>query len=304
MNLSGVITQLISLFLMMGTGYLAARCRLLSADFRRQFSQLILSVVSPCIIISAVLESDGQSAAMLSALIVAVFFFLLMIVLAALLTRLVRTPKAERGLDQLLLIFTNLGFMGIPVIQSIYGMAGVAMLSIFILIFNLLFFSYGVLLVSTDRRLHLRKLLNPAIVAALLALFFGLTGLHLPAPIESALASVGAANTPMAMMIIGASLAHSDIRAAFSKPRLYRVCALRLVAMPLIVLAIVRLLPIDPMLAGICVIVAAMPIASNCGMLSDVYTPEDMTASHSIIVSTLLCAVTLPLICSLLAVAL
>ena len=114
--------------------------------------------------------------------------------------------------------------------------------------------------------------------------------------------AIGAVNTPLAMMIIGASLAHSDILAAVSNPRLYRVSLLRLILIPLLMMGLVSVLPIDRMLAGICVIVSAMPIASNCGMLCDVYTPQDMTASHAIIISTLMSAVTLPVIVVLMGV--
>ena len=98
---------------------------------------------------------------------------------------------------------------------------------------------------------------------ALIALLFGLTGWRLPSPVESALSSIGSINTPMAMMVIGSSLAHSDIRAAFSTPRLYRVSLLRLIVMPLVFIGLALVVPINRMLAGICVIVAAMPIA--CG---------------------------------------
>ena len=186
--------------------------------------------------------------------------------------------------------------MGIPIIQVFYGAQGVAMLSMFLLVFNFLVFTYGVMLVSGNGSINLRQLVNPGVVSALIALLFGLTGWQLPSPVESALSSIGSINTPMAMMIIGSSLAHSDIRAAFSNPRLYRVSLLRLIVMPLVFIGLALVVPINRMLAGICVIVAAMPIAGNCSMLSDIYTPEDMTASHATIVSTLLSGVTLPLL--------
>ena len=152
------------------------------------------------------------------------------------------------------------------------------------------------MLVSGNGSINLRQLVNPGVVSALIALLFGLTGWRLPSPVESALSSIGSINTPMAMMVIGSSLAHSDIRAAFSNPRLYRVSLLRLIVMPLVFIGLALVVPINRMLAGICVIVAAMPIAGNCSMLSDIYTPEDMTASHATIVSTLLSGVTLPLL--------
>ena len=299
MNTSGVISQLISLFLMMLAGYVVARVGILTPDFRKQLSKFSLNTAAPCIIIAAVLQSTSTPGDMIRATGVSVVFFVIMILLAAVLVRLVRTPAPQRGLDELMLIFTNVGFMGIPVIQSVYGTEGVALLSMFILMFNLFFFSYGLMLISGGLRLNPRAMCNTCIVAALLGLFFGVTGLHLPAPVESALSAIGNMNTPLAMMIIGASMAHSDVRAALTTPRLYRVCILWMAVMPLLMLAIMRVLPMNPMLAGITVILAAMPIAGNCSMASDLYTPDDMTASHAVMLSTLMSAVTLPIICTM-----
>lgn len=299
MNLSGVISQLISLFLMMLAGYIVARAGIVTPEFRQRLSAFTLNTAAPCIIVSAVLQSESTPGDMIRATGVSFIFFLLMIALAALLVRLVRTPKPQHGLDQLMLIFTNVGFMGIPVIQSLYGPEGVALLSMFILMFNLFFFSYGILLISGGLKLNLRALCNACIFAALLGLFFGVTGLRLPAPIESTLAAIGGMNTPLAMMIIGASLAHSDVHAALTNLRLYRVCALRMIVMPLLVFGIMRLMPIHPMLIGISTVLAAMPVAGNCSMASDLYTPEDMTASHAVILSTLMSGATLPLICAM-----
>ena len=242
MNLSAVINQLISLFLMMLAGYLIARVGIMTPEFRKRLSSFTLNTAAPCIIISSVLESDSSPMTMISATGVGVLFFLLMIVFAAVLVRLVRTKPEDRGLDQLMLIFTNVGFMGIPVVQSVYGPDGVARLSMFILIFNLFFFSYGVLLITKGATFSLKNMVNACIVAALLALLFGLTGWHLPAPVETALSAIGAMNTPLAMMIIGASIAHSDLRAAFSSPRLYLVSLLRMAVMPLCILGIVAVL--------------------------------------------------------------
>ena len=299
MNLTAIINQLISLFLMMLIGYITARAGVITPDFRARLSTFNLSTAAPCIIISSVLQSSSSARELAGALGTAFLFYFLMIVFAALVVRLVRTPKAQASWDQLMLIFTNVGFMGIPVVQSIYGADGVAMLSMFILVFNLCFFSYGVLLISSGAKFNLRALVNPCIIAALTGLVLGLTGIHLPLPVESTLASVGAINTPLSMIIIGSSLAHSDVRAALTNPRLYRVGLLSMLVMPLLIFASFRFLPIDPMLIGIATICAAMPIGGNCAMIADVYTPGDLTASHAVMLSTLMCGLTLPLICAM-----
>ncbi|MBR5301359.1 MAG: AEC family transporter [Clostridia bacterium] len=301
MNLLAVVQQLISLFLMMLIGFITARAGILTPDFRKRLSTFTLNTAGPCIIISSVLESESNPMKMIGAAGMAVFFFVIMCIFAAIIVRVLRTKADEAGLDQLMLIFTNVGFMGIPVVQSIYGPSGVALLSMFILIFNLFFFSYGVLLISSSAKFNWKSLLNACIIAALVGLLFGVTGWHLPAPVESTLASVGAMNTPLAMIIIGASMAHSNVRKALTNPRMYRICLLSMFLMPALVLAVVMFMPIDPMLAGISVLLAAMPIAGNCGMLSDRYTPHDMTASHCVMVSTLISAVSLPLVCAMIA---
>ena len=304
MNLLAVISQLISLFLMMLIGFIVARAGIVTPDFRKRLSAFTLSTAAPCVIVSSVLESESNPMKMIGAVGMALFFFVSMIVFAALVVRVLRIRREDRSLDQLMLIFTNVGFMGIPVVQSIYGSEGVALLSMFILIFNLFFFSYGVLLISSSAKFNWRSLLNACIIAALIGLVFGVTGWHLPAPVESTLASVGAMNTPLAMIVIGASMAHSDIRKALTNKRMYRVCLLSMFLMPMLELLAVKFLPVDPMLAGISVLLAAMPIAGNCAMLSDRYTPDDMTASHCVMVSTLMSALSLPLVCAMISLGL
>lgn len=299
MNLLAVINQLISLFLMMLAGFVSARAGVITPDFRKKLSTFTLSTAAPGVVISSVLTSDSNPLKMLGALGMSVFFFALVSLFAAIIVRVFRVRREEAGLDQLMLIFTNVGFMGIPVINALYGTDGVAQLSMFILMFNIVFFSYGMLLISSGEKINFKAMINPCIVAALLGLFFGVTGLRLPAVITGTLSSLGAMNTPLAMTIIGASVAHSDVRAALTNRRLYRVCSLRMIVLPLLMLLVMLPLPIDPMLKGISVLLASMPIAGNCGMIADLYAPGDMTASHAIIVSTLLSAATLPVICML-----
>lgn len=304
MNLLAVINQLLSLFLMMLAGFISARAGVITPGFRKKLSAFTLSTAAPAVVISSVLSSDSNPLKMLGALGMAVFFYAFMSFFAAVIVRVLRIRREEAGLDQLMLIFTNVGFMGIPVVQSIYGAQGVALVSMFILLFNLYCFSYGVLLISSSTEFNWRSLCNPCIIAAVIAFILALTGWHFPTAVEGTLSSIGAMNTPLAMMIIGASMAHSDIRKALSNPRMYLVCTLSMFLMPALALLVVMFLPVDPMLAGVTVLMAAMPIGGNCAMLSDRYTPDDMTASHCVMVSTLLSAVSLPIVCALISIAL
>lgn len=304
MNLSGVMTQLIALFLMMAVGYAVAKTGLITPDFRKKLSSLVLMTAAPGSILSAALQSNIAGREMLVVLLVAAAFYVILSLLAKVMVVPMRSRPSQAKVDQLMLIFTNVGFMGIPVVESVYGATGVAMVSMFILSFNLMFYSYGVMLISDSMHFDPKALKNPCIFAALGALFFALTGLRLPQPLNVALTSLGAMNTPLAMLVIGASLCHSDIRAALTNPRLYKIGLARMLIIPVITLFVIRLLPIRPMLAGVTVIMAAMPVAGNCALLSDMYTPDDTAASHAVIITTLMSAATLPLICSLISIAL
>lgn len=181
MAIANVLSQMVSLFLMMFVGFLAAKVGLIEPDFRRKLSSLVLNTACPCIIVSSVLKSGGAPSAMVATLGISVVFYAVMIVLAFLLVHIVPTPPSERHLDQLMLVCTNLIFMGIPIIQSFYGAEGVSLLSMFILLFNFLVFTYGVMMVGGSD-IKLEHLCNPGVFSALLALFFGVTGLRLPRP--------------------------------------------------------------------------------------------------------------------------
>ena len=87
MAVSGIIFQMITLFIMMFAGYASARAGLITPDFRRGLSSLVLSTAFPCCIVASVLQSGGAPGDMVSALGVSVAFFALMIALAALLVR-------------------------------------------------------------------------------------------------------------------------------------------------------------------------------------------------------------------------
>ena len=162
MAIMNVLSQMISLFMMMFVGFLAAKVGLIEPDFRRKLSSLVLNTACPCIIVSSVLKSGGAPSAMVATLGMSIVFYAVMIVLAFLLVHIVPTPPAERRLDQLMFVCTNLIFMGIPIIQSFYGAEGVSLLSMFILLFNFLVFTYGVVMVGGSD-IKLKQLCNPGV---------------------------------------------------------------------------------------------------------------------------------------------
>ena len=117
MNLSGVMTQLIALFLMMAVGYAVAKTGLITPDFRKKLSSLVLMTAAPGSILSAALQSNIAGREMLVVLLVAAAFYVILSLLAKVMVVPMRSRPSQAKVDQLMLIFTNVGFMGIPVVE-------------------------------------------------------------------------------------------------------------------------------------------------------------------------------------------
>ena len=130
-------------------------------------------------------------------------------IMGILLSRILKVPKEDRNLYQFMTIFSNIGFMGYPVIQSIFGDEALFFASICNLVFNLVCYSYGVYLISGSGKLSFdfKQLINPGIIFSIIAVIIYLTKYQMPQIIGETSDLIGSITTPLAMMIIGSSLA-------------------------------------------------------------------------------------------------
>jgi predicted permease len=138
------------------------------------------------------------------------------------LPRLLRAPKSDHGLYRFMVIFGNVGFMGFPVIQSIFGAGAVFYVSLFNIAFSVLCFSIGIIMVSgKGTKLELKLLINPTMAVSLLAVLIFYTKLPVPVILKDTVNLVGRMTTPSAMLIIGSTLACISVKEVFSGFRIY-----------------------------------------------------------------------------------
>lgn len=211
MGMTLVLQQMIVLFLMMAAGYAANRCRVMSKESEQLFSKLIVNLTCPALIINSVttsgrLESMGALFAIFGA---AAVYYVLLPLLSKGLVRLLRVPAERAAEYESMLVYSNLGFMGIPVANAVLGPDSVLYLSIFMAVFNISVFSYGTLLIQPGEggKIHFRKMVNPGTVSAVAAILLYLLEVQLPSLILQPVASIGSTTTPLAMLVIGSSLA-------------------------------------------------------------------------------------------------
>ena len=212
-----------------------------------------------------------------------------------------RYPKQQKAPMGYGMLCPNSSFVGMPINAALYGSLGIIYTALLEIPMNLTMWTVGLgMFTSTDHRSAVKKvLLHPCIIAVFLGLISMFLSLTLPAVLDSAVLSVGQCATPLSMIVIGATLADADFKMIFSR-RVLWLSLLRLLLFPLAVYAVLSLLPLDPVLVAITVIVTGTPAGSTTSILAEQYDCGSEFASQIVFSTTLLSMVTLPLLCLIL----
>lgn len=305
MDFSTILGQMVMLLLMMVLGYLARRKNLLDDHVNASLSKVVLNVTLPAqIITSFAMEgaelTNGEVGAAfgLSCLV-----YLFYAVLAIIFVRLMRLPRQDWGTYKYMIIFGNIGFMGFPVITAIFGAKALVYAVIMNIVFNLLVFSYGIKLITDGCEnagsFSWRKLINMPLISSALTLVLFFLHIKLPAVINTALFTMGDATTPMAMLILGCTIAEMPLRELFDEWRVYAFTALKLLAMPVLVFLLLHLLPgfdANSLLGKVLVVLSSVPVATNATMLSIEYGGNNKLVAQGIFFSTVFSVLTIPLL--------
>lgn len=288
-----VVGQVLTLFLMMGIGFLFAKLNWFSIATSNQCTKLILYVVGPCIIITKLqIEANTQVVhTMLMAALGMALTYIVMIPLSQLLFR--KEPADTRVVRRFGIVYANNSFMGLPLLAGVLGEDALLFGVISMLVFFLFQWTHGVLIMGG--KLNLRSaVLNPGIIAILIGVFFFAVGFRLPSPVYNAMEFMGDLNTPLAMVIIGAQMARADILGVLKKPKLYLAAALKLLFVPGITCLLLLPLHLEPLSYCACVVLAACPTAGVTAMFAQMFRRDEETAAQMVTLSTLLSIITLP----------
>jgi predicted permease len=243
--------------------------------------------------------ATGLDAAYFMLLSLAVFLLAFIIVMP--LPRLLRSPLSDRGLYRFMVVFGNVGFMGFPVIQSIFGTGAVFYVTLFNIAFSVLCFSVGIIMLSDKgTKFNPKLLINPTMVVSLLTVLIFYTKLPVPVILKDTVTLVGRMTTPSAMLIIGSTLACISIKEVFSEYRIYMMTFVKLLVVPVLAWLLLRLFVTDRLMLGVLVALSAMPTATNATMLSMEYDGNEQLASKGVFLTTLFSVITLPLLLFLL----
>ncbi|HCM26991.1 MAG TPA: AEC family transporter [Treponema sp.] len=302
-----VTGQVLVLFLLILFGYAARKARIMDDAALGHFSAFVANITLPALIVVSLQRPFSRgllgSAAATLGLSVAVYAF--SFAAAAVYPSLIRAGKKERGVQRYAIIFSNVGFMGFPVVEAVLGGDALFNLAIYNIPFYFLAFSVGAWLIARDGKRPLlltwRTFVNPSVAATLVGIALFLLSVKLPAPLHRALKLTGDATSPLSMIVIGAILARMDPRAVVGRWRNFVTTAVRLVVLPAAVYAALYALGLRGLLLALPVLVVAMPVAANATLLANLYEGDTESASAMVFISTLACVATIPAIALLFA---
>lgn len=301
MDIVMITYQMLALFLLLVTGYVAYKAHVTNDDSVRYLTKLVLNVSLPAQILVSFLSNRGKVSNMtlLEVTGISLFCYVVYFLVGVVFVIVTQTPKKQRKTYIFMLLFGNVGFMGYPVIQAVFGIDAMIYAVIFNVMFNFIIYSLGIILIGGEKtgKFNPKLLINTPMVTALIALILFFTPIPLPEYLNDALNYLGNLTTPLAMIIIGGTIAKMKARELFNDWRIYVFTVFRLIVMPLAVLAAMNLLHEQQyLIRGTAVVLAATPVATNATMLAIQYDGDVDLVSKGIFFSTVLSVVSIPIV--------
>lgn len=300
--LGDVLELQLILFLVMGAGIVLTKLGVITASGRKCLTDLLIDLILPCNILCS-FQIEMSREILLATLwvlgiacgIQAACYLLGKWIFCF-------APEAQKKVLQYATMCSNAGFMGNPIIEGLYGAQGLLYGSVYLIPLRFFMWSAGLscFTKSTPGETVKKLATHPCILAVFLGFALLLTQWQMPAFLDRTLSYFSACTLPVSILIVGSILAGVRVRSIFTGMTAY-YCAVRLLLVPLLTLAACRLLGLDALVTGVCVVLSGMPAGSTTAILAEKYGGDAEYASKCIFLSTLLSLATIPLLCGLMA---
>lgn len=298
-----MIEVMLTLFVIVIVGYVAGKLGYLGGDFDRQLSRLVINITCPALILSSSMTGElPDRRFILPLLLISIVTYIILTGAAFLLPRYMTKRKDDRGAIGFALMFGNVGFMGYPVVASIFGHEAVFYAAVLNVVNTFTVFTIGTILITGSSNIEgkrfEKKVLysTPMLAAYLTMLIVALEINNIPGFICQSLTMLGNITVPAALLIIGSSMSQLPIRSLLGNTTVYLTTALRLALLPLAVYYLTSLMGFSPMVVNINTVVIAMPVATYGTILCLKYGKDTTLMAEVTFITTLLSMISIPLL--------
>jgi predicted permease len=296
-----VFTQVVILFILIFLGAILTKKGVFTEKGISSMTDMVLLLVTPCVIIkSFIREFDSTTfKKLLISFLIAILSHIGFIILSRVLLR----DKNERSQKvlQFGVIFSNCGYMSIPLQQALLGDDGIFYGASYIAIFQIFIWSYGLLLMSGDKKVLSPKkmLINPGVIGVSIGLIIFLLSIPVPKIIAEPISYLASLNTPLPMLIIGYHLMKSNILEGLRNIKCFFAIGIKLFLFPLLALLVMYLCGVRGTMLISSVISCSAPTAALTTMFSDKYSCDTALSVNMVSISTLLSLISMPILITL-----
>ncbi len=294
-------TQILLIYLYIVIGIVCVKKKVVTLEAGKSFSSFVLTVITPCLMIKSYMRPMEKThlVGLALAFFLAILFHIMAIIISTLLIK--KRHDIRYRIERMGAIYSNCGFMTIPLIVVSVGDIGVFYAVAFISVFNVMLWTNGIMLITGQKKMNIKRaLLNLGVVGFLIGFVVYCTQIHIPAIIDQGITSLSQLNTPLAMITTGFFLAHINLKSIFTNLHIYYASAMRLIILPFSMLLIIRILGVSRWMSGAeevimaSILACAAPAAASITLLPAKFGLEGEHGSKIIALSTLFSIVTLP----------
>ena len=298
MDLTVIINKVISLFLIMIIGVYGNKRKIITPTINKGLTNILLEITLPCLVVSSFIfdMDDELKNNIIKCFIYSPIVFIITILISYIALFPIKSDK--KIIMQFANVFSNYGFIGFPIIYSIFEGEGVIYASIFNMFFTIALWTYGIILFNgnIDKKDFKKVFLNPSIIAVIIGLIIMIFNISIPEVLYSTLDLVGGVTSPLSMIIIGVILGSSNILNYLKDYTIYYSSILKLIVLPFILIIISKIINDNSIVTKTLIIITAMPAAAMTSILAEKFDKEKEYSAVIIFITTLFSLITFPLL--------
>lgn len=303
-----ILKQMIILFVLMLIGLICRKRGIMTDEGSRVISGIVVNVANPALIISASINKESviKGSDLIFIAILSVTMFIILVLFSKLLVKLLRLPDQEQNMYRVMTVFSNIGFMGFPLIMAAYGSDALLYASFFIIPYNVLIYTWGIAAMKTNeeseketKKIAWNRVFNIGVIACIITIVIYLTQIKVPVMIESIVTYLSGLTAPLSMLVIGDSISKMDLKKLFLEKKLLLFSIVKQLVIPLLGVWVLSLLGIDLMMKSVCMVMLATPVGSMTAMLAQQYDGDYELASKGVALTTILSVATMPIVAML-----
>lgn len=311
MDINVLLSQMTILFLVVIAGYICGRTHLMTVPLSKGLSGLIVNLTCPCLVLASTMgDTMPDRRLIIPLLIIGAATYAILLPVSAYLPRLWGCQDPERGLHSFMLTFGNVGFIGYPVVASVFGSEAVFYAAILNVANTISVFVWGARFIAgrDESGSLISRLYSPAMIGTYLSIIVVAFAWHTPEVIARPISMIGNITVPASLLIIGYSISQIPARHMAGGPRVWITSFCRLLVMPLLVFGVFELIVLlipssvalfDPWVVRINTLLIAMPVASFGTIFCLKYGVDETVMAQGTFLTTVLSLATIPLVASL-----